>query len=157
MKLRLPAVAVVSFGLGLAAMWGAATQTHWLRFVQKRTEFRAVDASTMTWNPNQGHRDLVTYFMKPLFSDDHTGEITMLVRYPAGQVNPLHTHPVGHGMYVLQGKLVTNRGTFGPGTYVWSPPDVVTSHGAGPDEDVVVIFTTHEGMTTDYVQAAAGR
>ena len=152
MKLRVPAAAVVGFGLGLGSMWFVATQTHWLRFVQKRTEFRAVSTSELAWNPNQGHRDLVTYFMKPLFADDHTGEITMLVRYPAGQVNPLHTHPVGHGMYVLQGKLVTNRGSFGPGTYVWCPPDQPVSHGAGPDEDVIVLFTTHEGMSTDYVQ-----
>lgn len=157
MKLRSTAVAVISFGFGVAAMWFVSTQTHWLRFVQKRTEFRAVNQSDLTWNPNQGHQDLVSYFMKPFFADDHTGEITMLVRYPAGQVNPLHTHPVGHGMYVLEGRLVTNHGTFGPGTYVWSPPDQVVSHGAGPDGDVVVLFTTHEGMTTDYVQPAAPR
>lgn len=157
MKLRLPAVALASFGLGIAAMGYVATQTHWLRFIQKRSEFHAVNPSDLPWNVNQGHRDLVTYYMKPFLADDHTGEIAMLVRYPAGQVNPLHTHPVGHGMYVLQGKLVTNRGTFGPGTYVWCPPDQAVSHGAGPDEDVVVLFTTHEGMTTEYVQAAASR
>ena len=155
MKLRLPAVALISFGLGLAVMWGVSTHTHWLRFVQKRSDFHAVNPSELTWNQNQAHRDLVTYFMKPLSSDEHTGEIAMLVRFPAGQVNPPHTHPVGHGMYVLQGKLFTNRGTFGPGTYVWFPPDEVVSHGATPDEDVIALFTTHTGMTIDYAPAAS--
>lgn len=153
MKLRSTALALISFALGLAAMWYVSTQTHWLRFVQKGSEFHAINSADLTWHPNS-HQDLVTYFMKPLSSDDHTREISMLVRYPAGQINPPHTHPVGHGMYVLQGKLVTNRGTFGPGTYLWFPPDQVFSHGAGPDEDVVVLFLTHEGMTIHYVQPA---
>jgi len=56
---------------------------------------------------------------------------------------------------VLQGTLVTNRGKFGPGTYVWFAPDQVVSHGAGPDEDVVVIFMKHDGMTIDYVEPAS--
>jgi quercetin dioxygenase-like cupin family protein len=150
MKLRSTALAVISFGLGLAAMWFMATQTHWLRFLQKRTEFRAVNPAELTWKANSDQA-LVTYFMKPLASDEQTGGIAMLVRYPAGQINPAHTHPVGHGMYVLQGHLVTNHGTFAPGTYVWFPPDEVESHGAGPDEDAVVLFTTHAGMTIDYV------
>ena len=118
MKLRSTAVALISFSLGVAAMWFVSTQTHWLRFLQKRTEFHAVNSSDLTWKPNS-HQDVVTYFMNFLGSDDHTGEIAMLVRYPAGQINPAHKYPVGHGMYVLQGKLVTNRGTFGPGTYVF--------------------------------------
>ena len=28
-----------------------------------------------------------------------------LVRYPAGAINPSHTHPCAHGMYVLEGTL----------------------------------------------------
>jgi quercetin dioxygenase-like cupin family protein len=151
--LRSSALALSGFGLGLAVMWFAATHTHWLRFVQKRSEFHSVNPSDLAWRAN-GNRDRVTYYMKPLDHDDHTGEVTMLVRYPAGQINPPHTHPVGHGMYVLQGKLVTNRGTFGPGTYEWFPPDEVVWHGAGPDEDVVVIFMTHDGMSIDYMHPA---
>lgn len=154
MKLRLTLVALIGFSLGLAAMFYVSTRTHLLRHVQAGTSFRAVDPSTLTWKPNS-RQDLVKYFMKPLSHDHHTGGITMLVRYPAGQINPAHAHPVGHGMYVLQGTLVTNRGTFGPGTYEWFPPDEVVWHGAGPGEDVVVIFMTHDGMSIDYVKPDA--
>jgi quercetin dioxygenase-like cupin family protein len=153
MKLRSTALALFSFGVGLAVMWFAATQTHWLRFVQRRTEFRSVNPADVAWMPNSDQK-LVTYFMKFLSRDIHTGGVTMLVRYPAGQINPAHKHSVGHGMYVLQGKLVTNRGTFGPGTYEWFPPDEVVWHGASPDEDVVVIFMTHDGMSIDYMHPA---
>lgn len=153
MKARPFLIATVSFGLGLASMWYVATQTHWLRWVQGRSDFRAVDSSTIPWKANSDQA-VVQYFMRFLHGDEHTGEVEMLVRYPAGQINPLHTHPVGHGMYVLQGRLVTNRGTFGPGSYVWCPPDEPVSHGAGPDEEVVVLFTTHFGMTTRYLPAA---
>jgi hypothetical protein len=55
----------------------------------------------------------------------------------------------------LQGKLVTNKGTFGPGTFVWFPPNEVVSHGASPDEDVVVLFLRHEDMDTHYVGGSA--
>ena len=135
-------------------MWFVAVHTHWLRYLQRRSEFHAVAPAELSWVPN-AHRELVTYFMKLLSSDEHTGEVAMLVRYPAGQVNPPHVHPVGHSMYVLQGTLVTHHGSFGPGTYVWFPPDQVVSHGAGPDGDVVVIFTTHAGMSIDYAASAA--
>jgi quercetin dioxygenase-like cupin family protein len=84
-----------------------------------------------------------------------TGEVAMLVRYPAGQKQPPHTHSYGHGIYVLQGKLVTHRGTYGPGTFVWFPPNEVIEHGASPDEDLVILFLRHEDMDIHYVQAAA--
>lgn len=148
---RLPVVsaALIGFALGMAALSAVSTHIDWLRLFRKHDEFRVVSTAQAAWVQNHGHE--VTYFMKPLFRDESTGEISMLVRYPAGQINPPHRHPVAHGMYVLQGKLVTHRGTFGPGTFVWFPADEVVSHGAGPDEDVLVMFMTHDGMRIDYV------
>ena len=55
-----------------------------------------------------------------------------LVRYPAGVINPLHTHPCGHGMYVLEGQLVTHKGTFGPGYFVWFPEGETMSTAPAP-------------------------
>ena len=46
-----------------------------------------------------------------------------LVRYPAGAINPMHTHPYAHGMYVLEGTLVTQDGQYGQGTSSGSPKD----------------------------------
>ncbi len=74
-----------------------------------------------------------------------------LVRYPAGVINPRHTHPCGHGMYVLEGTLVTHAGTFGPGTFVWFPEGEVMEHGASIEGDVTVLFVTNKAFRIDYV------
>jgi quercetin dioxygenase-like cupin family protein len=162
MKLQLLAP-TMGLGLGLTALWTLATQTgrQWLHKVairlglqRKRPGFTAVNAFALDWRRNAQHQDLVTFFMKPLFQDPRTGEVTQLVRYPAGQMNPAHTHPFGHGMYVLQGTLVTHRGSFGRDTFVWFPPNELMRHGAGPDEDLVVLFTTTENQRIDYAPHA---
>jgi quercetin dioxygenase-like cupin family protein len=159
--LHAPALVGVGVGLGVAisrlvsrtaaAGWLSLSKT--LRWLQPRTPpFTAVNAYSLDWRRNQAHRDAVTYFMKPLFRDSRSGHGVQLVRYPAGQINPSHSHPVGHGMYVLQGSLVTHHGTFGPDTFVWFPPGEVMWHGAGPGEDLVILFMVNGNLSTDYVR-----
>jgi quercetin dioxygenase-like cupin family protein len=114
--------------------------------------FAAVPADDLEWYGGKHRRVPVTFFMKLLFTDNATGNEFKLVRYPAGQINPDHMHPVPHGMYVLQGQLVTHKGTFGPRTFVWFPANQVMRHGAGPDEDVVVLFFSDGEMRTNYVK-----
>lgn len=118
--------------------------------------FVAVHADAIEWRGNQSHRDRTNFFMRPLPGDDERGHALMLVRYPAGQLNPSHVHPVGHGMYVLRGELVTHRGSFGPDTFVWFPANEVMVHGAGPAEDLVVLFSASAGLDTRYVASASG-
>ncbi len=150
----------MGLGIGLAALWAMRQAVvhgglKWLaelvRRLMARRGFMAVSAYEIDWSRNQLHQDIVTYFMKPLFDNPRTGERVLLVRYPAGETNPTHTHPVGHGMYVLQGTLVTHRGTFGRDTFVWFPPNEPMSHGAGPDEELVALFTTGRNFRTDYL------
>jgi quercetin dioxygenase-like cupin family protein len=92
-------------------------------------------------------RDL---FRKDLYQDAETGMEIRLVRYPAGVINPRHTHPCGHGMYVLEGNLVTHAGTFGPGTFVWFPEAEFMEHGASAEGDVTVLFITNKPFRIDY-------
>jgi quercetin dioxygenase-like cupin family protein len=92
-------------------------------------------------------------FRKELYTDPDTGMLVRLVRYPAGVINPEHTHPCGHGMYVLEGRLVTHNGTFGPGTFVWFPEGVVMEHGATAEGDVTVLFITNKPFRIDYIDA----
>ena len=90
-------------------------------------------------------------FRKDLYADPTTGAEIRLVRYPAGVVNPRHTHPFGHGMYDLEGDLVTHKGTFGPGTFVWFPEGEVMEHGASSDGEVTVLFVTNKSFRIDYL------
>jgi quercetin dioxygenase-like cupin family protein len=83
-----------------------------------------------------------------------TGMLVRLVRYPAGVINPAHTHPCGHWMYVLEGTLATHKGDFGPGSFVWFPEGEVMEHGATAAGDVVVVFITNKPFRIDYVPQA---
>jgi quercetin dioxygenase-like cupin family protein len=139
--------------LGAGVFWVVSTHTSSLQFLQKRTEFRVVNTNEMSWVEG-GKGDPAKYFMKFLYKDVNNGQVAMLVRYPAGQIMPAHLHSHGHGMYVLSGHLVTDRGTYGPGTFVWSPANEVISHGAPPDEDVVVLFLRHEDMDIHFMHPA---
>jgi hypothetical protein len=49
MKLRSLGTALIAFFLGAAAYWGVSTHTDWLRFLNKRSEFRAVNTNAMEW------------------------------------------------------------------------------------------------------------
>lgn len=85
-----------------------------------------------------------------LLLDDETGVRINLARYPAGTVTPLHDHPCGHGMYVLEGTLKTPEGTYGPGSFVWYPEGVITEHGATLEEDLTVLFMSNKHFDIRY-------
>jgi quercetin dioxygenase-like cupin family protein len=115
------------------------------------SRFFGVDTHTIPWEERVTEQIGKPIFRKELFSDPETGMLVRLVRYPAGVVNPRHTHPCGHGMYVLEGSLVTHKGTFGPGNFVWFPEGEVMEHGATPAGDVVVVFITNKPFRIDYL------
>jgi quercetin dioxygenase-like cupin family protein len=56
-------------------------------------------------------------------------------------------------MYVLEGTLVTHRGEFKPGSFVWFPEGEVMEHGASAAGDVVVLFITNKAFRIDYVDS----
>jgi hypothetical protein len=55
--------------------------------------FLSVNANALLWQENFNERIGRAILRKELFSDDETGMLIRLVRYPAGVVNPQHTHP----------------------------------------------------------------
>jgi len=116
-----------------------------------KTEFLAIDANKLPWEERFNERIGRALFRKELFTDPETGCLVRLVRYPAGVINPKHTHPCGHGMYVLEGKLVTHKGTFGSGSFVWFPEGEIMEHGASAEGDVTVVFVTNKAFRIDYV------
>jgi quercetin dioxygenase-like cupin family protein len=111
-----------------------------------------IDTRTMPWEERLNEKIGRALFRKELYSDPETGALIRLVRYPKGVINPRHTHPCGHGMYVLEGNLVTHVGTFGPGTFVWFPEGEVMEHGASSEGDVTVLFVTNKAFRIDYVE-----
>ena len=55
-------------------------------------------------------------------------------------------------MYVLEGTLVTHKGSFGPGTFVWFPEGEVMEHGASAEGDLTVLFISNKSFRIDYVE-----
>ena len=111
----------------------------------------AIDTQSMPWEERFNERIGRALFRKELYADPETSALIRLVRYPAGVINPWHTHPCGHGMYVLEGILVTHAGTFGPGMFVWFPEGELMEHGASTEGDVTVLFVTNKAFRMDYV------
>lgn len=71
-------------------------------------------------------------------------------KYPAGYYKPAHTHPCGHGIYVIKGKLRTEEGIYGPGSFVWHPEGCVCRHGATEEEDCEFLFITNKPFDIFY-------
>jgi quercetin dioxygenase-like cupin family protein len=114
-------------------------------------QYYAVDTAQMPWEERFNEKLGRALFRKMLYTDPASGAEIRLVKYPAGVINPLHTHPCGHGMYVLEGTLVTHKGSYGPGAFVWFPEGEAMEHGASASGDVVVLFITNKSFRIDYV------
>jgi quercetin dioxygenase-like cupin family protein len=90
----------------------------------------AIDSAALPWEERFNETLGRALYRKNLVTDPDTGMEVRLVRYPAGVINVRHTHPCAHGMYVLEGTLVTHVGRHGPGCFVWFPEGMVMEHGA---------------------------
>ena len=112
----------------------------------------AVDTRALPWEERFNEHLGKTLYRKNLITDPDTGMEIRIVKYPAGVINKLHTHPCAHGMYVIEGRLVTHAGEYGPGSFVWFPEGQRMEHGATASEDVVVLFITNKPFEIHYVE-----
>jgi len=110
----------------------------------------ALDTQALPWEERFNEKAGRPLYRKDLVTDLETGMQIRMVRYPAGFVNPWHTHPCAHGMYVLEGTLVTHAGRYGPGSFVWFPEGVLMEHGATAEVDVTVLFITNKHFEIHY-------
>ena len=66
----------------------------------------AIDSNALPWEERPNEKIGRSLYRKNLIIDPDTGMEVRLVRYPAGAVNPTHTHPCAHGAAtVLAGPL----------------------------------------------------
>ncbi|MBK5294767.1 MAG: cupin domain-containing protein [Acidobacteriia bacterium] len=114
-------------------------------------QFFAIDTANVAWEERFNEHLGRTLYRKNLITDPDTGMEVRLVRYPAGVINTMHTHPCAHGMYVLEGTLVTNHGHFGAGSFVWFPEGMRMEHGATAETDVTVVFITNKPFEIHYL------
>ncbi len=110
----------------------------------------AFDTNALPWEARFNETLGKTLYRKNLVTDPDTGMEVRIVRYPAGVINKRHVHPCAHGMYVLEGTLVTREGSYGPGHFVWFPEGCEMEHGATAGADVVVLFITNKPFEIHY-------
>lgn len=113
-------------------------------------QFTAIDTAALPWEERWNEHLGKMLYRKNLIEDASTGMEIRLVRYPAGVINKRHVHPCAHGMYVLEGTLVTHKGTFPPGHFVWFPEGEEMEHGATDAQDVTVLFITNKKFEIHY-------
>jgi quercetin dioxygenase-like cupin family protein len=110
----------------------------------------AIDTQAMPWEGRFNETLGKTIYRKELVQNADTGMEIRLVRYGAGVMNTWHTHPCAHGLYVLEGTLVTHDGSYGPGTFVWFPEGMAMEHGATAEKAVTVLFITNKPFEIHY-------
>jgi quercetin dioxygenase-like cupin family protein len=143
-KNRLLALIAASTVLALQANTGfAADPTNQVTIESK-------DTTHMGWEILDIPQIKAKLPVKFLESDKETGVTVIMVKYAAGFINTWHTHPTAHGMYVLDGVLVTHQGEFGPGSWVWFPEGGWMQHGATAKNDVTVLFITNKKFDIKY-------
>lgn len=117
----------------------------------KLDQMTVIDTAALPWEERWNeHLDKMLY-RKNLMEDPETGVEIRIVRYPRGVINARHVHTCAHGMYVLDGTLVTHAGSFGPGHFVWFPAGIEMEHGATAESDVTVLFITNRKFDIQYL------
>jgi quercetin dioxygenase-like cupin family protein len=116
-------------------------------------KLQVFDANAMPWEERFVPELGKALFAKRFLEDLEIGVTVRLVKYPAGFTNSWHTHPCAHGMFVLEGTLVTHQGSFKSGHFVWFPEGMTMEHGATQREDVTVLFITNKKFEIHYVGA----
>ena len=108
------------------------------------------DTNAMEWSMLDVPQINAKIPLKDLLADKDTGMQIFLIKYKAGFINTWHTHPNAHGMYILEGTLVTHKGSYGPGSFVWYPEGGWMQHGASASGDVTLLFITNKKFGIKY-------
>jgi len=106
----------------------------------------AIDTTAIEWEKDWSDGNQKHLFNKRLIDDEETGVKIKQMIYPKKFNTRWHTHPCSHGIYVLRGKLKTDKGIYGPGSFIWFPEGVLAEHGSTEDEDVEVLFITNKAF-----------
>jgi quercetin dioxygenase-like cupin family protein len=111
--------------------------------------FFARYASEIEWGSAEGVQELASpgVELKVLrrFPDDDDAMDT-LVRFPAGHVERRHAHDGEHMMVILEGRLLVDGKTLGPGDYVYGPRN--EPHGPFEYPDGALLYAAYRGSTS---------
>lgn len=117
----------------------------------KKLEPMVMDLDRMPWNYRPTSTTGKIFGKKQMLLDEETGMEINYMHYPAGFTTIKHRHPAGHGLFVLEGQLLTDGKLYGPGTFVWYPEGIETDHGATEYEDLKCLLISNKAFSIEYV------
>ena len=87
--------------------------------------------------------------VKVLYQDPETEHTDMLVKFPPGYVEPIHTHKASHSIAVLEGVQIAAGEPMYAGDYVWaSGPE---PHGPFEYPEGCVVFVSFRGPSIKHI------
>jgi len=92
------------------------------------------------------------FWDKTMIKDGETGMVVNMSRYPKGFWKPYHRHTCSHGIFVISGKLKTDDGVYGPGSFVWHPAGYKCGHGATDEEDCTFLFVANKPFDIEFLE-----
>jgi quercetin dioxygenase-like cupin family protein len=78
--------------------------------------------------------------LRLLHTDDRTGAVHYLIRYPEGLQARRHTHTAAHTIVVLEGALAVDGRVVPSGSYVHFPAGVPMHHAPAPGTDCLFVI-----------------
>jgi len=108
-------------------------------------QFIAMYTDPVPWEPSDGVQGLApgleVKVLRRFEEDDDAFDA--LVRYPAGHVEPRHSHDGEHIMMIVEGTLLVDGRELGPSDYVYGPRGV--PHGPLEFPTGAVLYVAHRG------------
>ena len=85
--------------------------------------------------------------MKVFAEDLETGRTDALIEFPAGYVEPRHTHAASHSAFLLRGRWIVEGRELQPGSYFYGPAGEDQPHGPFESPEGTLIFICFRGGT----------
>ncbi len=86
-----------------------------------------------------GEEDAEGVYIKSLMYDDETKRSpTILLKFEPGATYPLHTHPAGEEVFVIEGDIHLGKDHLRAGDYLYTAPDNL--HAVRSDEGCIVFL-----------------
>jgi anti-sigma factor ChrR (cupin superfamily) len=111
---------------------------------EDRTQFARVDTTELEWTPSPAAG--VWRKRCYLAGDKEKGAVTSVVRYDAGSSFPVHEHPEGEELFVLEGVFTDQTGEYPAGTYILNPPGSSHAPASEPGCRLFVRLRQYEGV-----------
>jgi anti-sigma factor ChrR (cupin superfamily) len=83
--------------------------------------------------------------VKVYFRDEENELLDLLIKFPAGYVEPEHAHASSHSIVVLEGLQIVRGEHQRPGDYLWAAPE--STHGPFEYPEGCVVFGSFRGLS----------